>query len=110
MPKPSRQTREPTPEDVPRLRAEADTIRSQLANWEGTTEWRARAAGALRVKERQLQQLEGQPVDYRRGDLGLLLVAYDLLRSLRNEVDMDPDELRSIARIEAHLRARSTAD
>lgn len=102
---PRRET--PVPADLPRLKREVADIEAQLARG-GTPEWRAKAEGALRVKRGQVRELEerGRRV-YPRGDFDALLEAYSLVKRLSREVDLEPDELQSIARIERHLRERS---
>jgi hypothetical protein len=101
-------TREnPTPVDLPRLKREVADIEGQLAKG-GAPEWRTKAEAALRVKRGQVHDLEERVRSvYPRGDFDALLEAYRVVKRLQREVDLDPEEVQSIARIERHLKARS---
>lgn len=99
---------EPTVDDLPRLKREAADIELQLQHRGGNGEWRARAHTALRVKLRQIQMLELKASTvFPRGDFDALLAAYNLLKRLMAEVDLEPDEVKQITQIELHLRSRS---
>lgn len=99
---------EPTEADLPRLKRDVEDIEKQLLHRPGNAIWRDRATIALRVKIKQIRAIEDRLNKvYPRGDFDALLDAYSLLKRLSKEVDLEPAELQSVAKIEKHLKQRS---